>query len=258
MLGPLDLLVPLGVLLGSLATFPFTLLYLPLTGQASRLCSWPKLRHIWFQHFWSWFGPASQFLFAGDVRQLLTEVEGTVLDIGPASGIWMPELGKAAKKAKINKIYGVEPNVLFHKQLLAAAKEAGLEGIYEPVAVYAEDLESLGIKKGSIDTIITVHVLCSVGLQQQKLVQQLYEYLKPGGQWLVYEHVASTHTLTRGWQHANNSMWGYLLDGCDLVRDTAEVLKNAGEWETNSLKSDPKDGFFEVLPHCVGKLVKKV
>ena len=195
MLGPLDLIVPPTVLLTSLATLPFTLLILPFT-DPSALTSWPTIRHAWFKHFWWWFGPGSKPLFAPTVRPILDQASGIVLDIGPASGVWMRELGLVAKASpgKITKIYGVEPNVLFHPQLRASAKANGLEGIYEPVGVYAEDLESTGIKKGTVDTIITVHVLCSVGPDADKIVKTLYEYLKPGGQWLVYEHVVSKNT----------------------------------------------------------------
>ena len=201
MLGPFDLVLPPIVLLTSVATLPFTLLIL-LTTNASVLTSVPEVKRAWFKHFWWWFGPGSKFLFSPSVKPLLEEASGVILDIGPASGIWIRELGEVVKKhpGKITKIYGVEPNVLFHDQLRANSKANGLEGIYEPVAAYAQDLEKVGIKKGSVDTIITVHVLCSVGPQADKIIKSLYEYLKPGGQWLVYEHVANTHAPVRMWQ----------------------------------------------------------
>ncbi len=202
MLGPLDLIVPPVVLLTAVATLPFTLISHLVTGNISDLTSWPKLRHAWFKHFWWWFGPGSKPLFAASVRPLLAQASGTVLDIGPASGIWMPEFGEAVKNnpGKIKKIYGIEPNTLFHPQLLSQAKANGLEGIYEPVAAYAQDLEGKGIEKGSVDTVITVHVLCSVGDHAETIVKELYEYLKPGGQWLVFEHVASRNAPIKVFQ----------------------------------------------------------
>ena len=57
-----------------------------------------------------------------------------------------------------------------------------------------------GIQKGSVDTIVTVHVLCCVGSQAEKIIKTLYEYLKPGGQWLVYEHVVSKNIPVKYWQ----------------------------------------------------------
>lgn len=197
MLGPFSLLVPPLVLTTSLATLPFTILILTLTGRSSYLLSWHKLRHAWFKHFWWWFGPGSKAIFAPSVTPLLSQARGTVLEIGPASGIWMPELAAAARNGKISKIHGVEPNEEFHSTLREAAKRAGLADVYEPVAAYAQDLEARGIEKGSVDTIVTVHVLCSVGPRAEELVKVLYDFLKPGGQWLVYEHVAARNPTAR-------------------------------------------------------------
>ncbi|KAK3056172.1 hypothetical protein LTR09_002678 [Extremus antarcticus] len=258
MLGPLDLIVPPVVLLTAVATLPFTLISHLVTGNISDLTSWPKLRHAWFKHFWWWFGPGSKPLFAASVRPLLAQASGTVLDIGPASGIWMPEFGEAVKNnpGKIKKIYGIEPNTLFHPQLLSQAKANGLEGIYEPVAAYAQDLEGKGIEKGSVDTVITVHVLCSVGDHAETIVKELYEYLKPGGQWLVFEHVASRNAPIKVFQNINNTVWPILLDGCALDHNTESTIRNAGQWDTVAIGPDPKDGYFETLPHTVGRLVK--
>ena len=204
MLGPLDLTLPPIVLLTSIATIPFTLLISPLTNP-SALTSYDEFKHAWFKHFWWWFGPASKPLFSSTVRPILAQAYGTVLDIGPASGVWISDFGEMVKQnpGKITKIYGVEPNINFHDQLKANAKAAGLEDIYEPVAAYAQDLEKSGIKKGNVDTIITVHVLCSVGSQQAEIIKSLYEYLKPGGQWLVYEHVVSSNAPVKMWQGQN-------------------------------------------------------
>jgi SAM-dependent methyltransferase len=190
MFGPLDLVVPPTVLATAVLTFPFTLVN-RLLFKPSDIFQWSTLKHNWFKHFWWWFGPASKPLFASTVKPLLAQASGTVLEIGPASGVWMREFGEIVKNnpGQIKKIYGVEPNVLFHPQLLAKAKENGLADIYEPIAAYAEELEGKGIAKGSIDTVITVHVLCSVGSHKNIVTKQLYEYLKPGGSWLVFEHV---------------------------------------------------------------------
>ncbi|EMC94244.1 hypothetical protein BAUCODRAFT_36713 [Baudoinia panamericana UAMH 10762] len=257
MVGPIGLLLPPLTLVTAVLTLPFTLLALPLS-DASALFSWPKLRHRWFLHFWWWFGPATKPFFAPSVVPLLEQAHGKVLDIGPASGIWMSDLGKAAAATgKIEKIYGVEPNVLFHKQLKAGAKKAGLEDRYEPIAAYAQDLESRGIKKGSIDTIITVHVLCSVGSHAPGIVKELYEYLKPGGLWLVYEHVAARNVPVKSWQYLHNLVWPYVLDGCSITEDTGALLARAGAWESVEIGPDPREGPLDSLPHVMGTMVKK-
>ena len=218
----LDLIVPPAVIIGSLATLPFTLIWLPITGRIQDLTSHKRFQHSWFQHFWAWFGPGSKPLFAGTVNPLLAQAKGVVLDLGPGSGVWMNELGEAHKAGQITKIYGVEPNTLFHPELRRKAKAAGLEDVYEPVGALVQDLETVGVKKESIDTVITVHVLCSVGNQTEEIIRCLYEYLKPGGQWLVFEHVTSPNGLVKGWQGKDRSNIMIADDFADAARTSCE------------------------------------
>jgi len=236
MLGPIDLMMPPLMLGMALATMPFTLITCLLTRQTSDLTSWSRFKRAWFKQVYTWFGPASKPLIAPIVEPLLNLAYGTVIEVGPAGGTWMSELAAAARvsSGRIKKIYGVEPNTLFHPELLKAAKSFGLSDIYEPVAAYAQDLEQKGIQKGSIDTIITVHVLCSVGppTMQETIVKDLYDYLKPGGQWLVYEHVASRHAPIKIWQSMLYIELGFSCVGLISVpcRTEQHTLEPSAGW----------------------------
>lgn len=132
------------------------------------------------------------------VGPLMAKAKGVVLDIGPGAGDWV-HLFKAEKEGKtgITKIYGVEPNTALHARLKEKAKEAGLEDVYEIVAIGAQDLgtSGLSIERESIDTVVTVQSICSVS-QPKVIVKELYEYLKPGGTWIMWEHVRTHET---GW-----------------------------------------------------------
>lgn len=130
----------------------------------------------------------------------------------------MGELGEVVRAASsgsesaITKIYGLEPNAQFHPQLLSAAKSAGLADVYESVAVRAQDLRDvLGLERGSVDSVVTVHVLCSVGEEAGEVVRALYEVLKPGGTWVVYEHVRGRRGVVRGVQGESSS---HVFVGC--------------------------------------------
>lgn len=66
--------------------------------------------------------------------------------------------------------------------------------IYEIVGCGAEELQTKGgMQKNSIDTIITVHCLCSIPTPET-IIKELFPLLKPGGQWLVYEHVKTKYS----------------------------------------------------------------
>ena len=92
----------------------------------------------------------------------------------------------------------MEPNVDLHKSLRETVKASGLIDIYEIVPCGVEDVAELkkhGIVLDSIDTILSVQVLCSVPDLNETL-RRLYALLKPRGQLIVYEHVKSKDMIS--------------------------------------------------------------
>lgn len=187
----LTLLRPLYLLLLSAIYIPITLYKLLLPPQPSKLTSWSAFQHAWFGTFWAYFGPLSRESAAATVEPLVLSARGTVLDIGPGSGEWVYLFSKS-RNPHIEKVYGVEPNAEHHAALRRRIKEAGLEGVYEVLGVGVEDLGQKGLGPESVDTVVTVQVLCSVPAPQ-RIVKELYPYLKKGGKWLVYEHVKTKY-----------------------------------------------------------------
>ena len=74
--------------------------------------------------------------------------------VGVGYGEWV----RCFDKEKVTKIYGVEPNVDQHAKLRERVKEAGLEDVYVIVPVGVEDLEEKWVKRGEVDTIVTIQV----------------------------------------------------------------------------------------------------
>lgn len=186
-LGFFDLLIPVIVLILAILYLPITFALLLKNREFSLLKSWSAFRQAWFARFWAFFGQASKPLFAPDVEPILSRAHGTVLDLGSGSGDWLYMFSPARNK-NVTKVLLLEPNAQFHKRLRSTAQSLGLDGRYEIIGGGVEELGEHRIRKGTIDTITTVHVLCSVS-SPGKLIRELYEYLRPGGQWLVYEHV---------------------------------------------------------------------
>lgn len=136
---------------------------------------------------------------------LVRHAQGVVVDIGPGSG----EQLHRYDVSKITRIYGIEPNTRLFPALRENIKKAGLEEIYTIVPCGVEHKETLkehGIEENSIDSVLTIHVLCSVP-NPKETVAALYEYLKPGGQFIYFEHVKSTRFLAR------------LTQGCPILHD---------------------------------------
>ena len=58
-----------------------------------------------------------------------------------------------------------------------------------------EQKEGGWIQKGEVDCIVTIQCLCSIPEPKGK-IEGLYAYLKKGGMWIVFEHIA---TKQGGW-----------------------------------------------------------
>ena len=123
------------------------------------------------------------------IPSLVSQASGLVLELGPGIGSQLPRYDVS----KLIKVYGVEPNADLHDALRARIEKCGLEDIYEIIPCGVEDVTGLkkhGISLGSIDTVLSVQVLCSVP-DPDEMLRRLYALLKQGGQLIVYEHVKS-------------------------------------------------------------------
>jgi len=256
-LGPLDLVVPVIIIIIAIIYLPITFVVLLGNLEFSKLTSRHAFQQAWFERFWVFFGSASKPLFAKDVEATLDKVSGVVLDVGTGSGDWL-YLFAPPRNKHISTLILLEPNRNFHEVLRLRAEKLGLAGRYEIIDGGIKDLERIGIQTGTIDTITTIHVLCSVEAPQA-LIKELYAYLKPGGQWLVYEHIKirNEKTLAAHCQDLINIAWPTFLDGCSLTRNTEDLLLQAGEWKSADLRPGSKEGRFNQLPHTVGCLVKR-
>ncbi len=162
-------------------------------------------------------------------------VGGTIIEVGPGSGMWVSlfsdrylQSGSAtgdsssplnntglglgtngeqlrqrapSGRARVTRVLGIEPNAGAHSLLRKQVHDAGLDGIYEIVPVGIESLFSSGkVAPGSVDCIVTVLCLCSIPDPAHN-IKALYACLKPGGRWVVYEHV----------RYQGKRSWGMLL-----------------------------------------------
>lgn len=117
-----------------------------------------------------------------------------MVEIGPGSGNQLSRYDKS----KITRIYGVEPNPELHEALRRTIKAEGFDDIYTIVSCGIEDfgrLKEYGVEAGKIDTVLSASALCSVP-RPEEVTKAMYKLLKPGGQIIVHEHVASSDPIT--------------------------------------------------------------
>lgn len=255
----------------SLLYLPLTIIRLIIAVDMRTLHSWSAFNDAWFGNFWVFLGPWSKAgaepwvvallegrIRQGDICQTRDHpINGVVLEVGAGSGMWTNALADIARSSSstTTKIYGVEPNPISAAALQRRVKDVGLEGRYEVVPVGIEDLEGKAdIQPGSVDCIITVACLCSIP-EPENNIRLLYEYLKAGGGWYVYEHVrvergvilplyqreflsfASWMTHTDARQvlptSSGSSVWD--LATCVVRRETTSSRSEAGRRSTSRL-----------------------
>ncbi len=116
----------------------------------------------------------------------------------------------------------IEPNPELRSQALSAASSA-------PVAIHVVNGSAVAIDCGedSVDTVVSSLVLCSVP-DPARVLAELLRILKPGGQFLFYEHVRSTHPLGAVVEDFLTPAWSALAGGCHPNRDTLAAIAEAG------------------------------
>ncbi|KAF9992364.1 hypothetical protein BGZ80_005947 [Entomortierella chlamydospora] len=277
----------------SLTHIPATIRALVAAKDYATLFSPSGFREALFGTLWGTVGPEIKASKEGHVIALLegrvndgrivekavtTPIYGTVLEIGAGSGMWVDVLarycngvdatGRLRNRNRknagngITKIYGVEPNPISAKALEKRVKEVGLEDIYQVVPVGIESVDDPSawngkIEPGSVDCIFGILCLCSIP-EPEKNIQLLYRLLKPGGHWIVYEHVKVSRggPLMSFYQRFSNIGWSLLMGSCRICRDTEKSLRAAGVWQEINLGQPPDETASNVLPHIAGTLKK--
>jgi SAM-dependent methyltransferase len=148
-------------------------------------------------------------LLADRKRALLGGLRGTIVELGPGTGVNLKYLPAGTRWI------GIEPNPI----LRAALCDAGLD---------ARDgrAESLDIESGSVDAVVSTAVLCSVR-DLDRALAEARRVLKPGGRFVFVEHVVAGGAVPRFGQRLIRPLWRCCAGGCDPARDTAAAIRHA-------------------------------
>jgi ubiquinone/menaquinone biosynthesis C-methylase UbiE len=180
----------------------------PQAGLRQRIFAWALARFN---------GSYEQFV-AGHKRRLFADVKGTVLEIGPGTGVNLRFLDPGQVKW-----IGVDPNPFMESYLRGEADRLKI-----PIEFHLGTAEHLPLADDSVDVVISTLALCSTASQEQALKEAL-RVLKKRGRLLFIEHVAAAKgTRLRTLQDLLTPLWKRLGDGCHPNRETWLALERAG------------------------------
>jgi SAM-dependent methyltransferase len=167
--------------------------------------------------FFALMGPYIEWNVRHHKRRVFAGLPGTVVELGSGVGANLRHLRPGST------LVAIEPNVPMHRRLRAAAERRGVHlDLRDSLA------ERTGLPGGSVDTVISSLVLCTV-TDPGEVLAEVRRILRPGGTYRFVEHVAApAGTPTRALQRAVRRPWAWTFEGCSCERDLAGLVRAAG------------------------------
>ncbi|OAQ99181.1 hypothetical protein LLEC1_01744 [Akanthomyces lecanii] len=187
------------------------------------------------------------------VPSLVKQSKGKILELGPGPGNQIHRFDPQL----VEFIHAIDPNPHFKDDIAKKLQNSKLQSRYKFLACAVEDSDTLraeGVTEGSMDTILSIQVMCAVN-DPRPIMKEIWKLLKPGGQFIFWEHGRSKDTVTSIAQTLWNPAWSTFV-GCNVNRDIRGAILAAGEWE--GLENiEESDDHLTFLPRVWGVLVKK-
>lgn len=174
-----------------------------------------------------------------NIRQrLIPLAKGRVLEIGVGPGVNFVHYDPA----RVSKVYALEPNpgMIRHAEQQRRRTELDVEFLDLPG-------ERIPLADGSVDTVVSTFTLCTIpGVAEA--IRGIGRVLRPGGQFIFFEHGLSPDPRVRRWQERTEPLFQWAFEGCHVTRDIPSLIKTGGfkieQMDTAYLAPFPKSGSY--------------
>ena len=175
----------------------------------------------------------------GPMREkVVSQLSGTVLEIGFGSGLNLPFL-----PAAVERVLAVDPS-----QTARKLGRKRIDATHCPIEFIGLDATRIAAETSSADCALSTFTLCTID-DVGSALREVKRILKPGGRLLFVEHGRAPDAGTLRWQNRLNPLQRTLCGGCNLNRDIAALLRAAG-FELGALEV----GYAAELPRTHGYL----
>ena len=147
-------------------------------------------------------------------REVLSNVQGEVLEIGFGSGInlsYYPE--------HLQQLVTVDANPGMN-----ALAQKRIESSNIRVDNRVLNGENLPMADNTFDSVVSTWTLCSIANVEQAL-KEIYRVLKPGGRFFFIEHGLSDDPKVQVWQNRLNPINKAIAVGCHLNRNIKALVE---------------------------------
>jgi SAM-dependent methyltransferase len=148
--------------------------------------------------------------------RLAGDLTGKVLELGCGTGLNFAHYRAGAE------VTAIEPLEEFRS--FAARRAAAAAA---PIHVRDGEAQNLPFPDHSFDAALATLVFCSIPALAQGL-GELRRVLRPNAPVRFFEHVRSERRFGALLQDLSNPLWRWMMDGCNLNRDTVAAIRAAG------------------------------
>jgi SAM-dependent methyltransferase len=149
--------------------------------------------------------------------ELLRRARGCTVEIGGGTGLNLPHYPD-----DLEELVLIEPDAAMRSRLEKRLSRSGRR-----VRLVDAPAERLPFADGSVDTVVSTFVLCTVDAPDLAL-REIARVLRPDGQLLFIEHVRSESPTLAEWQDRLARPWRRFARGCRCNRATAELIVTCG------------------------------
>jgi ubiquinone/menaquinone biosynthesis C-methylase UbiE len=207
-----------------------------LAPQAAESGIWARLSPILYDPFLS----VGERRGAGTLRQeILGKARGRTVEIGSGTGLNLPHYPHA-----LDELILAEPDAGMRSRLEKKLAHSGRQA-----QLVDAPAEQLPFADGSVDTVVSTLVLCTVDAPDLAL-REVARVLRPDGQLLFIEHVRSESPGLARWQDRLAEPWRKFGRGCRCNRATAETIATRG-----FVVDDMQHGSWRAMPPIVRPLI---
>lgn len=184
-----------------------------------------------------WLGDRAGF--AARRRRLLAEADGVVVEIGAGTGLSFRHYPAGLQ------VLATEPDPHMLKAAHRATRKADAS-----LTLQQAPAEALPLGDASVDTVVSILVLCSVPDQAVALAEAK-RVLRPGGRLLLLEHVRATDPALASRQDRSERRQVRFAGGCHPNRDTLRAVAAAG-FDTGGVQPVTLPGITITSPGIAG------
>ncbi len=150
----------------------------------------------------------------GHRRELLRHARGRTVELGSGTGLNLPHY-----PADLDELILTEPSPAMFARLDRTVRRSG-----RAARVLDAPAERLPFEDGSVDTVVSTLVLCTVE-EPGAALREVARVLRPDGQLLFIEHVRADSARLAAWQDRLAGPWRRFAEGCRCNRPTVELIR---------------------------------